>query len=557
MAKRMLVVAFTVFLCAGGVAAAAEAPGYWSLLGDATGGAARAVESINHGVVFDAPSPDGSPATRFDGRGAWIEVPPGALPALGTRDFTIALEVCTAAELDDGLGDLVCQFDTAARRGFNLTMPTFSGVSNSQSNYRNVFFGIDNGHTEEAWTDCGRPGNAIFIFGLTVHDDVLYAATCEAGANERGHVYRYAGGAQWADCGGPGPSNAIGSLAAFDGALYAGTSWYDTTGSALSASENTAPGGDVYRYDGGTNWTYCGTLENPETGRAITISGLTVFRGRLYATTLKQGGMGLYRYEGGTQWTYCGNPGRRVLNPCAFNGALYMVSYDQPGGPFRYDGAQWEYVGGTIAPPIDQDYSFAVYGGRLHVSTWPKAYVYRMDEAGAWSPRGAPAGENETMGILPYNGKLYVGTLPSSCVYRLDGEDTWTPVGQQLDTAEGKYRRAWSMAVYRGRLFCGTLPSGRVFSLASGAAAGLDRDLGPGWRHIAAVRDGDRLRLYVDGKPCAESASFNPADYDLTVDTPLCVGFGPCDYFNAWMRDARLYDRALSGEEIGALSEKP
>lgn len=532
-------------------AAAESGPaGFWRLDADSLDSSGNARHAVNHGVRFDAPAPDGMPAARFNGVDAFLEVPAELAPRLGADDFTLSLRVFTEAALDDAPGDLLGKYDPDTRTGVNFSLPTFSGVSNSQPNHRNIHFGVDAAHRGDAWTDCGRPGNAVFVFGFAVHDDSLYAATCEPGERESGHVYRYAGGTAWEDCGSPDGSNAVAALAVHDGRLYAGTSRYDTTGSALDASPNTTPGGAVYRHEGGKEWTFCGRLENPETGAAATMGGMAVFRGELYATTLKQEGFGLYRYLGGEAWEYCGNPGRRVLNPCAFNGALYMVSYDAPGGPFRYDGAGWSYAGGGIHPPIHQDYAFAALGGRLHVSTWPEARVYRMEPGGEWTECGRPGEELETMGMMVYNGKLYTGTLPSSVVYRYDGGSAWTPVGGQLDTAEGKYRRAWSMALYRGKLFCGTLPSGKVFSLEAGLNVTHDRELAPGWRHLAAVRRGNSLALYVDGEPVAEHADPDAPVLDLANGQPLRIGFGAGDYFNGWMRDVGVYERALSAEEL-------
>ena len=158
------------------------------------------------------------------------------------------------------------------------------------------------------------------------------------------------------------------------------------------------------------------------------------------------------------------------------------------------------------------------------------------------------------MGMMVYNGALYVGTLPSSRVYRYDGEGLWTPVGQQLDTAEGLYRRAWSMAVYQGKLFSGTLPSGKVFCIEAGRNATYDRALKPGWRHVAAVRDAGRLRLHIDGRLVATSSPFEPAQFDLDNDNPLHIGLGAGDVFNGWMKDVRIYETALSEEEIQALA---
>lgn len=544
-------VAIVLAVCVwSGCAAAAEPAARWPLGTDGQDVSGNARHLENHGVAFGAPSPDGTPAARFDGRAAWLGLPESTAPGFGAGEFSLSLWVHTEEVLDDNLGDLVSKYDASSRTGLNLGILTCSGVSNSQPNYRTVHFGIDQGQLDTQWTDCGRPGNAVFIFGMAVHEGDLYAATCEPGAGESGRVYRYAGGSTWLDCGSPDASNAVGALAVYDGRLYAGTSWYDTTGSALDASPNTTPGGKVYRYDGGTQWTYCGTLSNSETGEAGTMGGMGVYRGKLYATTLKREGFGLYRFEGGSEWVYCGNPGRRVLNPSVFNGGLYMVSYDAPGGPFRYDGATWDYTGKTIDPPIHQDYSFTVYGGRLHVSTWPDANVYRLDENGVWTLCGRPGEELETMGMMVYNGALYTGTLPSSKVYRYDGGTRWTPIGQQLDTAEGKYRRAWSMAVYQGKLFCGTLPSGRVFCLEAGRNATCDDALEPGWRHVAAVREAGRLRLYIDGRPVAVSASFDPASYNLANGEPLRLGAGSGDFFNGWMRDVRLYETALPEQDV-------
>lgn len=525
----------------------------WPLSENANDASGNNRHAVNHNVSFEHPAPNGVKAAYFNGKNAFLEVPSEQAPALGNHPFTLSTQVYTDEILDDALGDVAGKFDPDSRKGFTFGLATYSGVANSQPNYRNVFFGVDNGRLDAQWTDCGRPGNAIFIFGMAVFAGNLYAATCEPQQGEAGHVYRYDGGQNWADCGSPDGSNAVAALAVFKGSLYAGTAWYDTTGSALGASPNTTPGGKVYRYAGGANWIPCGALSNPETGEAATMGGLGVFRGALYATTLKQPGFGLYRYIDGTKWEYCGNPGRRVLNPFVFNGNLYMVSYDAPGGPFCFDGNAWSYSGASISPGIDQDYSFAAYGGSLFLSTWPKAHVYRMEADGAWSLHGRPGEELETMGMMVYNGKLYTGTLPSATVYRYDANDCWTPIGQPLDTSDNKYRRAWSMALFQGKLFCGTLPSGKVFSIEAGKNVTSDHELEPGWHHLTAVRQENALRLYIDGRRIAENA-FNQNDaYDIANKRPLSIGFGPGDYFHGWMRDFRIYESALSEEVIHAL----
>ena len=159
------------------------------------------------------------------------------------------------------------------------------------------------------------------------------------------------------------------------------------------------------------------------------------------------------------------------------------------------------------------------------------------------------------MGVAVYNGKMYAGTLPLGAVFRYDGGKQWTLTGRLDTTPDVVYRRVWSMAIFQGRLFAGTLPSGHVFSFQAGQCVTHDRELAPGWRHVAAVKAGGSLKLYVDAKCVAASAPFSAAEYDLSNPTPLRIGFGQHDYFNGKMRDVRLYDRALPEEDIRALAK--
>jgi hypothetical protein len=62
-------------------------------------------------------------------------------------------------------------------------------MTNGQANDRNVQFGIDAG-TEPAWSDRRRPGHAVFVMAMAVHDGKLFVGTSEAGPAEAGHLYR-------------------------------------------------------------------------------------------------------------------------------------------------------------------------------------------------------------------------------------------------------------------------------------------------------------------------------------------------------------------------------
>jgi hypothetical protein len=91
--------------------------------------------------------------------------------------------------------------------------------------------------------------------------------------------------------------------------------------------------------------------------------------------------------------------------------------------------------------------------------------------------------------------------------------------------------------------------------MEAGKLATYDRELPAGWRHIAAVRAGERLRLYVDGRRVAESTPLEPSKFDLSTDAPLVIGGGSGDFFKGRMRDVRLYRRALGETELARLLE--
>jgi hypothetical protein len=67
------------------------------------------------------------------------------------------------------------------------------------------------------------------------------------------------------------------------------------------------------------------------------------------------------------------------------------------------------------------------------------------------------------------------------------------------------------------------------------------------------VRDAVHLRLHVNGKLVAKSTTFKAEDFDLSNDKPLEIGFGAHDHFNGKLSDVRMYDRALSSDEIEQL----
>ena len=522
--------------------------GHWPLTDDCRDHSGNHNHGINRGVVFVGDS------ANFNGADAYVEVPDAPTLDLGTGDFSICVWIHSEAQLKDVLGDILSKFDPATRVGVNFSLMNYVGATSAQSNYRNVFFGIDGGESKPQWTDCGRPGNNRMIWALTVYDGGLYAGTWEPGAGQAGHVYRYAGGTTWTDCGSPDLCNAVSALAEHDGQLYAGGSFYSGRGSAQPISPNKNPGGRVLRYEGGRKWADCGKIDD-----VYTVTGLVSFGGRLYATTCDSYGCptrteACYRYEGGQKWSFVGNPGGRLGAFLVHNGNLYATVFGKQGFARFEGGTRWTPLG--VVPNTTQTYSTVIHQGKVCLGTWPTGTVFRFDGPNQFTDLGRLGEEKEVMAMSVYNGKLYAGTLPLGEVYRYESQQRWTNTGQLDTTPDVLYRRVWSMAVYDGKLFAGTLPSGHVHSLQAGQAVSYDRALPAGWRHAAAVKTGGRLRLYVDGKCVVQSASFDPHAHPLTTNRPLLVGFGQHDYFRGKMRDLKVYRRALANDELLSLADK-
>lgn len=537
---------------------------HWSLKEDLIDQSKNSLKLTNHHTVIDA-------SARFDGIKSYLESPHHSSLSLGKSDFTLSLWIHTAKNLNDNLGTLISKYDPVTRKGFNLSIITHAGVTGSQANYRNLQFGIDDGRPPSAWRDEGRPGKSIFIHSMAVHHGDLYVGTVEGRTNtDQGHVYRYKKSGEWEDLGAPWKSNGVTSMASFDGKLYVGVSRVLLHYSGLAPTLSHHIGGKVFRWDDG-KWTDLGQLLGLDG-----VNGLVNFKGRLYATGFYQ--PGFFRYEGDKQWQSMGTPeDLRTEALCVYNGSIYATTYDE-GTVFVFDGRNWQRTGslGTasrtqayydgkkwVATGLKGDktgtqvYSLGIHQGKLMAGTWPEGKVYRYEGGKKWTSTGRLGEEQEIMGSNHYNGKLYAGSLPMAEIFRYDGDNNWNSVGRVDFTKDVIYRRAFSMAVFKGRLFSGTFPSGYVRSFEAGKCVSYDRELQSGWRHIAAVKSAEQLKLFVDGKVVAQSDKFAAEQFDLSNDSPLLIGYGQYDYFNGKIKDVRIYQRALPVDELTGLMEKP
>lgn len=525
-----------------------ELVGHFPLQGSAEDQSSAKLKSSAKSIEFsdDGPTKSLTKSAVFNGMSSVINLETAGGFNPGQQDFSIAAWVKPSDATDDVQGDILSQYDFSGRIGFHLGLYTHGGVTNSQSNHRQLHFGIDQARIEPQFTDHGKLGSAVYVFSLCVYNGKLYASTCHAGSEEAGRVFRFDGGDQWTDLGAPDKANAISAMTVFEGSLYVASSKYRLAGSSLAESENKNFGGRVFRLGDGDQWIPCGTLS----AETEAVSSLIEYRGKLYAGSLYKPA-GFFRYEGGETWTACPNPGKRVEAMTVFNGSLYASCYDE-GAVFRFDGEQWHDMGRI--PNATQTYGFAVHHGSLFVSEWPQAHVFRHIEGTNWEDAGKLGEELEAMPLVVYNGKMYGGTLPLAEVYRYEGKTDWEKVGRVDMTPDVRFRRAWSMAVYQGRLFVGALPSGHVLSIEAGRNATWDHSFPSGWYHVAAVRAKNRLTLYVDGKQVSESAVLPDEVIDLTSDAKLQIGFGAQDYFKGNLADVRIYRGSLTPADIAELT---
>jgi hypothetical protein len=544
--------------------------GAWDLAEDGSDTSGRARHAVITGDVTFGPSTDPAvrrPVARLRAAGR-LEVDPAWTGADG---FTVAAWVNAASPATTVLGDVVAWFDPRSRHGFTLGFEHGSPCG-SHGNDRTAWFGVDRG-SEPRSTDHGRPGEAtVMVCSLAVFEGSLYAATWEGASSPRGRVFRLTSDG-WQDRGSPWDANAVTRLAVHDGSLYAGVSRLRGGGSGLDDSANQEPGGHVLRYEGGRSWSDMGALEG-----ADSVTALVPFAGALYAAPMYS--EGLFRMDGPGSWTWCGSPGRRLLALGVHAGSLYGAGNDHAhvdsaiamtkagvvvpareasggGGVFRYDEAdRWTSCG--LQRDTTQVYSIETYQDRMYIGTWPTGLVYRAEgpsatDAMTWLSTGRLGDETEVMNLQAYNGKLYAGTLPHAQVYRFDGDDDWSLIATLDETPDVRYRRAASMALFRGELFVGTLPSARVHSIRSGAVASLDGSLSPGWHHLAGVRDGREVSLYVDGARVG-TASGEIADVAPAPGTPLLLGGGPRADFEGELADIRFWDQPLDPVAIARLA---
>jgi hypothetical protein len=284
----------------------------------------------------------------------------------------------------------------------------------------------------------------------------------------------------------------------------------------------------------------------------------------------------------GSKWIDCGAPDNQNLETLMpFDGKLYCSTHY---GIYIYQGDQkWQNIG--FKPHnITQIHSIEAYRGKVHIGTWPQGYALRYEGDKKWAITGrlgieeAKPGENEINEINDlaiHNGKMYAGVIPLSEVYRYESDGNWTmlkSLGQQPKTTrtdDATWRRLTAMASFQGKLYAGTGSChgstentdpgdtlGRVYSIEAGHVVSHEHDIGHDWTHIAVVRRGKELQLYINGKLSTSSSTPAGREFDLTNTEPMLIGLGAQNYFTGAIAELRLYNKALDANAVQQLGAK-
>jgi hypothetical protein len=477
-----------------------------------------------------------------------VELPVEAVSKLGKGDFTISLWLMLGSAEPAG-GDVLFAEDRQGN-GLSLAVVTRSGATSSLSSNRQLIFSLHDDSSDIGWIDQGRPGQAIYVHSLAIHEGSLYAGVCQPGESERGEVFRYELPNQWISVGAPDDSNAVTSLASFGGSLYAGTGKYRLTGSSLAESSNNHRGGRLYRRDQDGSWQPVGELLD-----ADAVGGMVVFKNRLWVSSLYKPAR-LYSWDLKGVWKEERLPetDRRVESMAVHDGKLYATSYDNA-HVYRFDGDSWMDLGSV--GENTQTYAFACYRRHLYVSTWPSGRVFRLSTADGWEDTGRLGDELEVMGLAVHRGRLWGGTLPRADVYSYREGGPWTKSGNVDATPAVKYRRAWTMAVHRGELFVGTLPSGHVWSTSVGQSVSGDHAFPDGWHHVSIRRAGPEISLWIDGEQAGRSTAIGDKRVSLENVHRLTLGQGDHYPFQGRMRNLKIHAASLSANDIKRESSHP
>ena len=321
-----------------------------------------------------------------------------------------------------------------------------------------------------------------YAYSLIFHNGKLYAGL---GANtNEAEVWEW-NGSSWTKIGGDGVSGSwnsayevVYSLASDGTNLYAGLG-------------NTAGDAEVWRWNG-SSWTKIGGdgVSGSWNTNYEVVHSLKYFGGNLYAGLGNSAGDGEVWRWNGSSWTMIGgdtingswaNSTYEDVRSLGWDGTnLYagLGTGNGDGELWRYDGTQWDKIGGDGASGSwstnqgDAIMSLLFDGGKLYTGVYDAGgdgLVYTWDTSNStWDMIGGGLvnkswgfyGLNSTQVMQAQGGYLYAGmggAVGAALVYQYDGSN-WTLVGGQGingSWAPYTYEYVFSMASYKGDLYVG------------------------------------------------------------------------------------------------------
>lgn len=494
-------------------------------------------------------------------------------------DFSVGLWIEVPADRAGAAGGLASKFDPDRRVGFNLSAISSAGGYNGPGDELRISFGIDAG-TEPEWVYRGRPSaTSNFPTALTVFEGALHVATNDA--QERrdwAHVFRLVGDTEWEDLGQVSREGAhgIGPMVVHRGSLFAATSSYDWT---RVHHEDVAPC-RVYRLEAPGRWEDCG-----QPGDSKRFFSIGSYHGDLYVVG---DDFTVQVYRGGQRWEQVTKLTTFVHPLMVHDNRLALATWEHPPVVLTFNGATWTDLGNPLNDHLrcSQIHSLVVFHDALHAGHWPLGRVSRWDAAaGQWQQTGRLGDSTEVNALNVFNGKLYAGTLPRAEVFRYERDGSWTslrrfrndPGWQPVlvrdmerppdgDRRMREWGRVTSLTQHDGLLF-GSVTSctgaaidapaddrGSIYALKAGVVATTTRSLEPGWHHIAGVRRGGRLLVYVDGLEAAGSTG--DVAGSIANGAPLWIGKDQAGAYSRGLHGFVFADRAWRQTEVRQLLDQ-
>ncbi len=470
----------------------------------------------------------------------------GATPNFD-RDFSVGTWIQVPEDRAGLTGGLASKFDPERRQGFNLSAISSAGGYNGPGDEIRISFGIDAGTTPR-WLEFGTPAPwSNFSTSLTVFDGQLYAASNDGPAkSDWAHVSRHVGGTEWEDLGQVSQEGAhgIGPLVVHRGSLYAASYTYDWT---RVHHEDVKPC-RVYRFDRPGHWEDCG-----QPGNSKRLFAIGSYHGDLYVVG---DDFSVQVYRGGQTWETVRQLSTFAHPLMVHDGRFALATWEHPPTVLLFDGARWEDLGNPLGDAIrcSQIHSLTVFRGDLHAGHWPLGRVSRWNSnRRRWEQTGRLGDSTEINALSVFNGKLYAGALPRAEVFRYECDGDWTSLRRFRDAPRWRpvlvremerpphgdrrlreWGRATSLTQHEGLLFASITSCtgaavdspidarGSVYGLQAGLVATTPRSLDPGWHHVAGVRRGGRVTIFVDGR----QAATNSGDVTGSVATEAALRIG-------------------------------